>query len=208
MIWSIVHILSKKTTIVIVCVLIGCIGHGVYAQAMLPYWWSYSFEPAVTDPSPSTFTPATNPSTNTNGYQFGEWWFRWQTTLFNPDVPDSEEFGANVANSGWVNSLLLTIKTAVNRVLGLLAFIALLFLLYWGFKILIAGTDDKAVSDAVKIVKNAAYGILFIALSWIIVTFIFYIAAVLTEDTPANNTVDSIVNSHGDPVHTAVPYWL
>jgi hypothetical protein len=71
---------------------------------------------------------------------------------------------------------------------------------------LIAGTDDKAVGDAVKIVKNAAYGILFIALSWIIVTFIFYIAAILTEDTPANNTVDSIVNSHGDPVHTAVPY--
>ena len=205
MIWSVVHILSKKTTIVIVCVLIGCIGHGVYAQAMLPYWWSYSFEPAVTDPSPSTFTPATNPSTNTNGYQFGEWWFWWQTTLFNPDVPDSEEFGANVSDQ-WVNSLLLTIKTAVNRVLGLLAFIALLFLLYWWFKILIAGTDDKAVSDAVKIVKNAAYGILFIALSWIIVTFIFYIAAVLTEDTGTENDAPGNATTIGDPLVNAGPW--
>ena len=145
------------------------------------------------------------PSTNAGWYQFGEWWFRWQTTLFNPDVPDSEEFGANVSDQ-WVNSLLLTIKTAVNRVLGLLAFIALLFLLYWWFKILIAGTDDKAVSDAVKIVKNAAYGILFIALSWIIVTFIFYIAAVLTEDTGTENDAPGNATTIGDPLVNAGPW--
>jgi hypothetical protein len=57
---------------------------------------------------------------------------------------------------------------------------------------LIAGTDDKAVGDAVKIVKNAAYGILFIALSWIIVTFIFYIAAILTEDGTTDTTNNAI----------------
>ena len=117
-----------------------------------------------------------------DGYSLGQWWFWWQTTIFNPDVPDAENFSGNVSDNG-VNSLLNTVKVAINRVLGLLAFIALLFLLYGGFKILIAGTDDAAVGEAQTIVKNAAYGILFIALSWLIVTFIFYIAGILTEDS-------------------------
>ena len=119
-----------------------------------------------------------------DGYSLGQWWFWWQTTIFNPDVPDAENFEENVAaETWWANSLLNTLKIAINRVLGLLAFIALLFLLYGGFKILIAGTDDAAVGEAQTIVKNAAYGILFIALSWLIVTFIFYIAGILTEDS-------------------------
>ena len=104
--------------------------------------------------------------------------------MFNPDVPQSSDFSGNVVDSEGANSLLDTVRTVINRILGLLAFIALLFLLYGGFKILIAGTDEGAVDDAIKIVKNAAYGILFIAISWIIVTFIFYIAGILTDDNP------------------------
>lgn len=118
-------------------------------------------------------------------YTLGNWWFRWQTTIFNPDVPDAENFEGNVVSpdGSGANSLLNTVKTAINRVLGLLAFIALCFLLYGGFKILIAGTDDAAVGEAQAIVKNAAYGIIFIALSWVIVTFIFYVAGILTDDS-------------------------
>ena len=119
----------------------------------------------------------------TDSYTLGKGGFRWQETMFNPDVPDAENFSGNVADDKGVNSLLDTVRTVINRILGLLAFIALLFLLYGGFKILIAGTDEGAVDDAIKIVKNAAYGILFIAISWLIVTFIFYIAGILTDDS-------------------------
>ena len=100
-------------------------------------------------------------------------------------MPDAENFEGNVVSpdGSGANSLLNTVKTAINRVLGLLAFIALCFLLYGGFKILIAGTDDAAVGEAQAIVKNAAYGIIFIALSWVIVTFIFYVAGILTDDS-------------------------
>ena len=140
-----------------------------------------------------------------DGYSLGQWWFWWQTTIFNPDVPDAENFEENVAaETWWANSLLNTLKIAINRVLGLLAFIALLFLLYGGFKILIAGTDDAAVGEAQTIVKNAAYGILFIALSWIIVTFIFYIAALFTEDKDTNTTTNSITKDQIDPAPTQI----
>ena len=55
-----------------------------------------------------------------------------------------------------------------------------------------AGTDEAALGEAWKIVKNAGLGILMIAISWIIVTFIFYIAGILTEDTSTeNNAVGS-----------------
>jgi hypothetical protein len=119
-------------------------------------------------------------------YQLWEWWFRWQETTFNPDVPDAEKFDENVSD-GTTNTLVDTVKSAINWILGLLAFIALVFLLYGGFKVLTAGTDEGALEDAWKIVKNAALGILLIAISWIVVTFIFYIAGILTEDTDTKN---------------------
>ena len=126
------------------------------------------------------------------GYKAGKGWFRWQRTESNPDVPDAENFEGNVAGEDGSNTFMETIRIAVNWLLWLLAFIALLFLLYGGFKVLTAGTDEAALGEAWKIVKNAGLGILMIAISWIIVTFIFYIAGILTEDTSTeNNAVGS-----------------
>jgi hypothetical protein len=117
------------------------------------------------------------------GYRAGKGGFRWQRTESNPDVPDAEDFDGNVAGEDGSNTFMETIRIAINWLLWLLAFIALLFLLYGGFKVLTAGTDEAALGEAWKIVKNAGLGILMIAISWIIVTFIFYIAGILTEDT-------------------------
>ena len=80
-----------------------------------------------------------------NSYRAGQGGFRGQWTKSNPDVPDAERFDENVAGEDGSNSLLNTVRTAVNRLLGLLAFIALLFLLYGGFKVLTAGTDEGAL---------------------------------------------------------------
>lgn len=128
-------------------------------------------------------TFANNNDGESNGYRAGQGGFRGQWTESNPDVPDAENFNGNVSGEDGSNTLLNTIKIAINWILGLLAFIALLFLLYGGFKVLTAGTNEEALGDAWKIVKNAGLGILMIAVSWIIVTFIFYIAGILTEDT-------------------------
>jgi hypothetical protein len=36
-----------------------------------------------------------------------------------------------------------------------------------------SGGDEKAYEEGIKILKNAAFGIAFIAISWFLVTFIF-----------------------------------
>jgi hypothetical protein len=43
----------------------------------------------------------------------------------------------------------------------------------------VAGTDEEAYKEALKKVKNAAIAITGIALSWFIVSFIFYILSVI-----------------------------
>jgi hypothetical protein len=57
----------------------------------------------------------------------------------------------------------------------LLSFIAFGFLLYGGFQMVTAGGDSEWYQKGFTILKNAAIGLAFIALSWLIVTLIFYV---------------------------------
>lgn len=101
-------------------------------------------------------------------------------------------FGVNPETSngikgvGWVgsdqgDSIIDVIKTFINYALGLLALIAFVMLLRWGYKMVVSGGDDKAYQEWLKILKNAAIGIAFIAVSWFLVTFIFYVVNLITN---------------------------
>jgi hypothetical protein len=46
-------------------------------------------------------------------------------------------------------------------------------LLWGGYKMVASGGDEGAYKEGIKILKNAAIGIAFIAVSWFLVTFIF-----------------------------------
>jgi len=71
------------------------------------------------------------------------------------------------------DSLLYTIQTAINRVLGMLSFIALVLCLYAWFMMMTSGWDSKKYGDGFKILKNAGIWLAIIALSWLIVSLIF-----------------------------------
>ncbi len=71
--------------------------------------------------------------------------------------------------------LICGIKRIVNWVLGLLALIALLILLWAGFKMLTANGDSKQYDEGFTILKQAAVGLAFIAASYIIVQFIMFV---------------------------------
>lgn len=71
--------------------------------------------------------------------------------------------------------LICGIKRIVNWVLGLLALIALLILLWAGFKMLTANGDTKQYDEWFTILKQAAVGLAFIAASYIIVQFIMFV---------------------------------
>lgn len=101
-------------------------------------------------------------------------------------------FGINEQNSAgiqWIggagtdawDNIINVIKNFINYALGLLALIALGMLLWGGYKMVTSGGQEDAYKDGLKILKNAAIGIAFIAVSWFLVTFIFYVIGVVVN---------------------------
>ena len=91
-----------------------------------------------------------------------------------------------VAGAGNDTNLVDGIKGFVNWVLGLLSFIALCVLLYGGFQMITAAGDEAKYNAGLTILKQAAIGLIFVGLSWMIVTFIFSIIGVVTTSGNAN----------------------
>ena len=73
------------------------------------------------------------------------------------------------------DNLLHTVRVAINWVLGMLAFAALVLCLYAGFKMMISGGDSKQYTAWFSILKNAGIWLAIIAVSWLIVSLIFYL---------------------------------
>ena len=106
-----------------------------------------------------------------------EWWFFNQKTDALPAVPKAptEEYTdlSKDSDEWWVGTLLDAIRKAINRALWLLALIALIILIIAWFNMLINAKDDKKVEEWYKIVKNIAIALVFIGISWLLVSFIF-----------------------------------
>lgn len=73
------------------------------------------------------------------------------------------------------DNLLKTIQKAINWVLGILSFICLCLVIYAGFLMLTSGWDSKKYEQWFSIIKNAAIWLAIIAVSWLIVSLIFYV---------------------------------
>jgi len=72
-------------------------------------------------------------------------------------------------------SLLDTITKAVNWLLGMLAFIALIICLWGGFQMVTAAGDDGKYKKGMTILKQAAIGLVIIGVAWMFVSVIFWI---------------------------------
>ena len=73
------------------------------------------------------------------------------------------------------DNLLHTVRVAINWVLGLLAFAALILCLYAGFQMMTSGGDSKKYTAGVSIQKNAGIWLAIISVSWLIVSLVFYV---------------------------------
>ncbi len=120
-------------------------------------------------------------------------WTPTKTDFFNqntkhlPGVPktpteETKDLSQEDVN-GWVNGLLATVKNTINRVLGLLALIALIILIYQGVMMLVYARDSKKIEEWYTTVKNVAIALVFIWVSWLIVSFIFRAIWVFTKTT-------------------------
>ena len=94
-------------------------------------------------------------------------WFDKQDTSYNMDVAGADDMQND--------SLIKVIRTAINWVLGILSLIALALCLRGGFQMMTSGWDSKKYEAGINLLKWAAIGLAIIALSWLIVSLIFYV---------------------------------
>ena len=96
--------------------------------------------------------------------------------------------GTDKAQSGaGSSSLLSTITTAINWLLGMLALIALVVCLWGGFQMVTAAGDDGKYKKGMGILKQAAIGLVIIGVAWMFVSLIFWLIGTLsTTDTTTN----------------------
>ena len=106
----------------------------------------------------------------------------------------SDEMHVIWEGTGTGRSLISVIQKAINWVLGMLSLIALVLCLWGGFLMMTSGGDSKKYEKGVGILKWAGIGLAIIALSWLIVSLIFWIINGAAGDVQSNSTANEIKN--------------
>lgn len=83
--------------------------------------------------------------------------------------------GTSGAVANGDSKLLDTAKNAINWLLGMLATVALVLVLYAGFMMVTAAGDDTKYKKGMTILKQAGIGLVIVGLSWSIVSLIFWL---------------------------------
>ena len=84
------------------------------------------------------------------------------------------------AGNGQQDSFITIVKWAINWMLGILALIALIILLYGGFQMVTSAWDEDKYGAWFTILKHAATGLILIGIAWFIVSIIFWLVNILT----------------------------
>lgn len=113
------------------------------------------------------YADATDNTKYANPGETTVWSWDKQDVSYNPEVAWSKQFQKD--------NLIKTIQKAINWVLWMLSLVALVLCLYGGFLMMTSGGDSKKYEKWVGILKWAGIGLAIIALSWLIVSLIFYV---------------------------------
>jgi len=133
-------------------------------------WTQYTYAETMPEEQPEEQSEWIGPVTNR--FDTGNEWF-WKNTKKKVSWINTKGT-KTVTTSNW-SKILDTIQNAINRILWMLSFVALILCLRGWFKMLTAAWDDWKVKTWTKILKNAAIGLAVIWLSWLVVSFVFWI---------------------------------
>lgn len=114
--------------------------------------------------------------------------FQKQGPLVNPTA-DGGSANLNVvwAWAGQQDAFVNVVKWAINWMLGILALIALIILLYGGFQMVTSAGDEDKYTAWFTILKHAATGLILIGIAWFIVSIIFWLVNLLTWSSAWSN---------------------
>lgn len=85
------------------------------------------------------------------------------------------------AGTAQQDTFITVVKGAINWMLGILALIALIILLYGGFQMVTSAGDEDKYTSWFTILKHAATGLILIGIAWFIVSIIFWLVNILTS---------------------------
>lgn len=81
----------------------------------------------------------------------------------------------------WQLQTIAFVRNIINYFLGLLGLVALVIFIVAGFRTVTAWDDDSQYQNAIKDVRRVWIALLGIALSWFIVSFIFYVVGLIVQ---------------------------
>ena len=107
-------------------------------------------------------------------------------SLFNADGDLPYDGEVEEVNLIWTDSqqqdaFVNVVKGAVNWILGILALIALIILMYGGFQMVTSAGEEEKYTAWFTILKHAATGLILIGIAWFVVSIIFWLVNVLTQ---------------------------
>lgn len=100
------------------------------------------------------------------------------TTQFG-DASATSNIGISGTGTSQGGKLIDVAKSFINRLLGILALVALVILLWGGFQMVTAAGDDGKYKKGFKILQQAAIGLVFIGVSRLVVSVIFWLLGVI-----------------------------
>lgn len=107
--------------------------------------------------------------------------------VHNPSTEDPSSIDGVISNvkidshSGALDATMNLIQIIINYALWILAFLALVYLIYHGFLMFSAAGDDKKFDKWKSGIKIAAIALIGIGLSWMIVSVILWFISKLTS---------------------------
>ena len=111
--------------------------------------------------------------------------FSPKNTYEDPTYDGNAREISTVGTDTWQqDSFVNVVKGAVNWVLGILALIALLILMYGGFQMVTSAWEDGKYKAWFTILQHAAAGLIFIGIAWFIVSIIFWLVAQIAGNNP------------------------
>ena len=105
------------------------------------------------------------------------WVFQWTQNWYVAVSDGWSSEDISLVWTGWstLDGLVAAIKWAINWALGILAFIALIVLLYGWFLMVTAAWESEKYDKWFTILKQAAVGLVLIGVAWFVVSIVFWL---------------------------------